>query len=156
MTEEVDVYIAAPSAKDHRPRVVAFFAGVRAIVGARVAHDWVAIMDRQGDRHLPEAECREEGLADLEGAARARVVFVLTGPVDRHGYTSKPATSGGALVELGATLERKRRGEHVLVVQVGETWPHPLFGALVDLRFETDALALAWLAGFVLARRPLL
>lgn len=157
MTEPIDVYIAAPSAADWRPRVRAFFDAVAKVPGCRVAHDWPAIMDAHGkaDAHLPEHTLHTEALADLAGVRRARIFVVLTGATDDVGMYGKPATSGGALVELGVVLGLRHVGARgaPVIIQSGETWPHPLFGALVDHRFETDALTLAWLAGYALASK---
>lgn len=152
VSEPVNVYIAAPSAANVRPRVREFFAAVAAIPGCRVSHDWPAAMDAHGDAHMAEHTLHTEALLDVAGVERARVLVMLT--ADTSIYDTGPATSGGALLEMGVALARRRLGHGPVIVQSGQTWPHPCFGALVDHRFMSDAETLAWLRGFACQSVP--
>lgn len=130
------VYVAGPSAE--LERCARMIAAVREL-GCEITYDWPAAILARRDLGLEDAdldpdEARDYAVTDL-AAVYSADVLVWLGP------------SGGSLIELGAALMRAPVDFCVCDILVVGPSPHPVFGALVTDRVDTDAEVLEWFRG---------
>lgn len=128
------LYIAGASAEVD---MVVEYAAKAAAIGWHQTFEWWRDVLENRKRNVPDVALTDKererlSRADLEGVARAEVVWLIIPP---------PGRSAGAWLELGAAIATKKR------IIVSGDWRRSIFTSLAERRFDTHDEALAWLRG---------